>query len=420
MKIFFLIALLWGFAWSLNIEQAIERAIKNSDKIQEQNYLSSYASKLSQAKISSFMPQLDLNYIFSYNTPNGVADYFLNSFNLGVKYNIFNGFKDYYALKDSKQNQKRQSHILQSSIADVILETKIAYIALLQALDSLQIAQEGKSLLEAQRKKAQQFYKQGFRAKNEVLSVEVLLANALIVEKSAKLNLEYSKNKLENLTASNLKLNDNEDGDRLEDVVINTDIVFDKKALFKQVLLTNSDYLALRSLVVSAQNQIKIAKGSFLPKIDIVGSKFWYFDGGNIARANYGLQNQARIVFGWNLFDGLRTSYSYQAQKFYHLSLLSKINQYEKDIKIQINKLINEFELAKEQYFLASVSLKQAEENYRITNNRYAQNIAAYIELLNAQLLLNTAKTNLIASKYEIALSLAKIERITNSYIPSY
>lgn len=420
MKIFFFIASLWSFAWSLNIEQAIERAIKNSDKIQEQNYLSSYASKLSQAKISSFMPQLDLNYIFSYNTPNGVADYFLNSFNLGVKYNIFNGLKDYYALKDSKQNQKRQYHILQSSIADVILETKIAYISVLQALDSLQIAQEGKSLLEAQRKKAQQFYKQGFRAKNEVLSVEVLLANALIVEKSAKLNLEYSKNKLENLTASNLKLHDNEDGDRLEDIVINTDVVFDKKTLLKQVLLANSDYLALRSLVASAQNQIKLAQGSFWPKIDLVGSKFWYFDGGNIARANYGLQNQARIVFGWNLFDGLRTSYNYQAQKFYHLSLLSKVNQYEKDIKIQINKLINEFELAKEQYFLASVSLKQAEENYRITNNRYAQNIAAYIELLNAQLLLNTAKTNLIASKYEIALSLAKIERITNSYILSY
>lgn len=420
MKIFFFIASLWSFAWSLNIEQAIERAIKNSDKIQEQNYLSSYASKLSQAKISSFMPQLDLNYIFSYNTPNGVADYFLNSFNLGVKYNIFNGLKDYYALKDSKQNQKRQYHVLQSSIADVILETKIAYISVLQALDSLQIAQEGKSLLEAQRKKAQQFYKQGFRAKNEVLSVEVLLANALIVEKSAKLNLEYSKNKLENLTASNLKLHDNEDGDRLEDIVINTDVVFDKKTLLKQVLLANSDYLALRSLVASAQNQIKLAQGSFWPKIDLVGSKFWYFDGGNIARANYGLQNQARIVFGWNLFDGLRTSYNYQAQKFYHLSLLSKVNQYEKDIKIQINKLINEFELAKEQYFLASVSLKQAEENYRITNNRYAQNIAAYIELLNAQLLLNTAKTNLIASKYEIALSLAKIERITNSYTPSY
>lgn len=420
MKIFFFIALLWSLAWSLNIEQAIERAIKNSDKIQEQNYLSSYASKLSQAKISSFMPQLDLNYIFSYNIPNGVADYFLNSFNLGVKYNIFNGLKDYYALKDSKQNQKRQYHILQSSIADVILETKIAYISVLQALDSLQIAQEGKSLLEAQRKKAQQFYKQGFRAKNEVLSVEVLLANALIVEKSAKLNLEYSKNKLENLTASNLKLHDNEDGDRLEDIIINTDVVFDKKTLLKQVLLANSDYLALRSLVASAQNQIKLAQGSFWPKIDLVGSKFWYFDGGNIARANYGLQNQARIVFGWNLFDGLRTSYNYQAQKFYHLSLLSKVNQYEKDIKIQINKLINEFELAKEQYFLASVSLKQAEENYRITNNRYAQNIAAYIELLNAQLLLNTAKTNLIASKYEIALSLAKIERITNSYTPSY
>lgn len=402
--------------WGLSMDQAIERAIKNSDKIQEQSYLSRYAKELSQADLSLLMPRFDLNYIFSYNIPNGASEYFLNSFNFTIKYNLFNGLKDYYALKDSKQNQKRQGHILQSNIADVVLETKVAYIAVLQALDSLQIAQEGKSLLEAQRKKAQQFYKQGFRAKNEVLSVEVLLANALIAQKSAKLNLEYSKNKLETLTASDIKLNDNESGDRLEDIAIDTDIVFDKKILFEQVLFASPDYLALESFLISAQNQINIAKAYFWPTVDIVGSKFWYFDGGNVARANYGLQNQARIVFSWNIFDGLNTKYRYQAKKSYYLSLLSKINQYKKDLKTQINKLINEFELAKEQYFLATVSLKQAEENYRITSNRYAQNIAAYIELLNAQLLLNTAKTNLIGSKYEIALSLAKIERIVNSY----
>ncbi|MDO7253435.1 TolC family protein [Helicobacter cappadocius] len=409
MKIIFLFILLSSFLLGLDIDKAIDMAIKNSDKIREQSYLYAQAQSISKSKISTLMPKLDLGYIFSYNIPGNTSTYFLNSFNITGKYNVFNGFKDYYTIKDSKQSQTTQNYVLQSNIADVTLQTKIAYISVLQALDSLKIAQESKKLLEAQKQKAQQFFNQGFRAKNEVLSVEVLLANANIALKSAELNLDYSKNLLSTLTSSTIN------PENLENIKTVTDIVFDKNEILEKILQENPDYLRLQSLLKSAEFQVDIARGSFMPTVDVFATKFWYINGGSIARTSYALQSQARIVFGWNLFDGLNTHYNYQAKKFYYLSILSRINQYKKDMKNDINKVFNEFELAKQQYSLASVSLKQAEENYRITNNRYIQNIATYTELLNAQFLLNTAKTNIIQSKYETAIAVSKIDRLLNT-----
>ncbi|PAF53978.1 hypothetical protein BKH42_03150 [Helicobacter sp. 13S00482-2] len=409
MKKILLILCLSSFLFGLDINEAIDMAVKNSDKVREEGYLFRQTQSITKSKLSNLMPKLDLGYIFSYNIPGNASTYFLNSFNITGKYNLYNGFKDYYGIKDSKESEITQNYILQSSIADVILQTKIAYISVLQALDSLKIAQESKKLLEAQKQKAQQFFNQGFRAKNEVLSVEVLLANANIALKSAELNLDYSKDMLSTLVSSSINPTN------LKNINAVTDIVFDKNEILEKILQANPDYLKLQSLLKSAEFQVDIARGSFMPTVDVVATKFWYINGGNIARTTYGLQSQARIVFGWNVFDGLHTHYTYQAKKLYYLSILSRINQYKKDIKNDINKVFNEFELAKQQYSLASVSLKQAQENYRITNNRYVQNIATYTELLNAQFLLNTAKTNIIQSKYETAIAVSKIDRLLNT-----
>ncbi|PAF47178.1 hypothetical protein BKH41_07815 [Helicobacter sp. 12S02232-10] len=409
MRFWFLFLTFWHFCFALDIGQAIDLAIRNSDKIKSQSYLYAQSQSVSKAKLSALMPKVDFGYIFSYNIPGASADYFLNSFNLTGRYNLFNGLRDYYAIKDSKQAQKSQNYVLQTNIADVALETKMAYISILQAMDTLQIAQQSKKLLEAQKQKAQQFYNQGFRAKNEVLSVEVLIANADITLKNNQLNLEYFKNTLGTLTGLTIH------PEELQDIDTPTQINFDLEVILDKVLSENPDYLYLRSLLQSASLEVNIAKGAFMPTIDVIGTKFWYINGGSIARTSYALQSQARVVFSWNIFDGLSDHYNYQAKKLYYLSLLSKINQYKKDLRIQINKIMNEFELAKEQFKVASISLKQAEENYRIINNRYTQNIATYTELLNAQFLLTTAKTNITQSKYEIAISLAKIDRLLNT-----
>ncbi|PAF42860.1 TolC family protein [Helicobacter sp. 11S02596-1] len=409
MKIWVLWLVCLQACFGLDIQEAIAQAIKNSDKIKSQNYLYEKSQHDANAKLATLMPKLDFGYIFSYNIPGESPDYFLNSFNLTGRYNLFNGLKDYYTIKDSKQAQKSQEYALQTQIADVALETKITYISILKAIDTLQIAQQSKKLLQAQKKKAQQFYNQGFRAKNEVLSVEVLIANADITLKNSQLNLEYFKNTLSTLLGIPISPAD------LQDIAIPTEKSFKTEDILQKVLSENPDYLRLQSLLQSAAFEVNIAKGAFLPTIDAVASKFWYINGGSIARTSYALQSQARIVFSWNIFDGLSDQHNYQAKKLYYLSLLSKINQSKKDLRIQINKILNEFDLAKEQFKVASISLKQAEENYRIVNNRYNQNIATYTELLNAQFLLTTAKTNITQSKYEIAISLAKIDRLLNT-----
>ena len=84
------------------------------------------------------------------------------------------------------------------------------------------------------------------------------------------------------------------------------------------------------------------------------------------------------------------------------------------DIEGEVASLLNNLELAKQKSIVPKVSLEQAQENYRIVSNRYQENIVNYIEMLNAELMLTNAKSEIITYRYEIASNVAKIDHLKN------
>ena len=158
----------------------------------------------------------------------------------------------------------------------------------------------------------------------------------------------------------------------------------------------------------------KIAEGKYYPQLDINAAKYWYLTGANTSLVNFGLQSQVRVDATWNLFNSYAAFFTIQSARANTLALNAQILDLRKDIATELSNLLNSLNVAKEQLNLAKVALTQAEENYRIVSNRYQQNIANYIELLNAELLLTNAKSSLVTARYEIAMNIARIEHLQN------
>ncbi|MDY3114216.1 MAG: TolC family protein, partial [Helicobacter sp.] len=85
------------------------------------------------------------------------------------------------------------------------------------------------------------------------------------------------------------------------------------------------------------------------------------------------------------------------------------------DLDLQLFSALEAYNLALNAYKISQIALKQAEENYRISKNRYEQRILSTSDFLDAELLLSEAKMNLILNKYAIVESLAQLERITQT-----
>lgn len=393
---------------ALSLEEAIDKALRYSAKVQSQmNYVLA-ATYNKYSTYANFLPTLSSGYTYSYNAPSLSPHYSLNDINLSASMNLFRGFKDYLTTAESKQNLVRQQFLLSSARADVVLNTRLAYIKILQSKALLNTAQESARLLNEQLKKANSFYQQGLRAKNEVLTMQLQLSNANISLENAKMNLTYALNELENLLGESVQ------AEQIEEIQKVHLHIYDKQHLIAQILARNPDYLLVKSQVKSADLAFQMTKAQFLPQLDLTGIKHWYIDGAGRANNYYGLQSQVRLNFTLNLFNGLRDGFAYQVKKYDMYALGQNLVQYERNAALQIDGLLRDYANARHQLTISQSSLHQAKENYIITNNRYLQNLSTYTELINAQLLLTTMQTNINQARYNIVSIQSRIERLTN------
>lgn len=410
--IFFAVLLSYTFfiniANALNMQEAITKATEYSAKISAQASTTSAARFYKYSTYAGFLPSLSAGYTFSHNAPSLSPTYSLNSLNITANMNVFRGFSDYLNFAEARQNLARQNLSLSSVKADIILSTKLAYIKVLQSRALLATASESAKLLEGQLKKADSFYQQGLRAKNEVLTMQLQLSNANITLESAKMNLNYALAELSNLLG--ISIND-EEVSEIDSIDL---IEYNKDNLLSLALNNNPDYLSQKSRLESANIEFRRAKGAFLPQVDLVGVKYWYIDGAGQASANYGLQSQVRLNVSLNLFNGLKDGFSYQVKRYDVLASKSTLSQYERNLELSLESYLRDYQNAKHQFQIAQDSLQKAKENYQIINNRYLQNLSTYTELINAQLLLTTMQTSINQARYNLISIQANIERLSN------
>lgn len=414
MRFYIFFAVLFSYAFfinianALNMQEAITKATEYSAKISVQASTTSAARFYKYSTYAGFLPSLSAGYTFSHNAPSLSPTYSLNSLNITANMNVFRGFSDYLNFAEARQNLARQNLSLSSVKADIILSTKLAYIKVLQNRALLATASESAKLLEGQLKKADSFYQQGLRAKNEVLTMQLQLSNANITLESAKMNLNYALAELSNLLG--ISIND-EEVSEIDSIDL---IEYNKDNLLSLALNNNPDYLSQKSRLESANIEFRRAKGAFLPQVDLVGVKYWYIDGAGQASANYGLQSQVRLNVSLNLFNGLKDGFSYQVKRYDVLASKSTLSQYERNLELSLESLLRDYQNAKHQFQIAQDSLQKAKENYQIINNRYLQNLSTYTELINAQLLLTTMQTSINQARYNLISIQANIERLSN------
>lgn len=392
----------------LSMKDAIDKALQYSASLKSQQSYVSAATFNKYASYANFLPVMTSAYSYSFNAPSLSQEYSLNSINVSASMNLFRGFIDYLTTAESSENLARQKFTLHSIRANIILNTKLAYIRILQNKALLRTAEESSRLFADQFKKANSFYQQGLRAKNEVLTMQLQLSNANISLENAKMNLVYALNELGNLIGEKVEIGQIEE---IKEVKL---IEYDKRDLIAQILTNNPDYLFVKSQLESARIAFKTTKGQFLPQLDLVGQKFWYIDGAGAANSYYGLQSQVRFNVTLNLFNGLRDGFTYQTKRYDVLALTHHLKQYERNVELQIDGLLRDYANAKSQLIISQNSLKEAKENYIIINNRYLQNLSTYTELINAQLLLTTMQTNIDQARYNIISIQSNIQRLTN------
>ncbi|WP_297272614.1 TolC family protein [uncultured Bacteroides sp.] len=181
-------------------------------------------------------------------------------------------------------------------------------------------------------------------------------------------------------------------------------------------LQSDPSLLLLRKQTELAENNVKLTYAEQLPRLSLTASNTLARP---VSRTLADMYNNS-----WNI--GL--SFSYPLSSLYsnrHRMKEAKLNaqltrnaeeQKQQHIRMTLEKALLKHQEATKRVEALKLSVKQAEENYRIMYNRYMNQLAILTDLLdadnlrlNAELKLTTARTQVIYTYYELQRAIGKL-----------
>ena len=408
LTLFLLLTATSGFA--LTLDEAIEAALQNHQQIEQ----SRANAALSQAAVGSaraaFLPSVDLDYSYLErdDDPKSFGEQ-SSTLSLGASLNLFNGLSDYHTYRAAQQRAKGADFRLQGVRADIVLETEQAFIEVLRAVRSVATAAEGVELLERQKRDTELKFEYGLIARNDLLRIEVELSSAKQDLLRAEGQQQIARRQLERTIG--LRLPAEETLAELTDASLPQIDMNQAPSYRQQMMASRSELNFLRQELKATKRERRANKGSYLPQLDLAVAHEEYGDDLS-PTSNNSDDNLLTLSASWNLFDGFAREKSIAATDARMRAVAAELRDTEAALVLQLETALQNLRIANGRLLEAKTGVTSAEENYRVTENRFQQQQATTVDLLDAQFLLTRSRNQEINARYDLLLSAAQLERI--------
>jgi outer membrane protein len=296
----------------------------------------------------------------------------------------------------------------ETAIQDLVLNVKKAYFGILKAEKLAKVAEQSVELLEAQLKVSQAFYDEGIIAKNELLQTEVQMAQARQNLIKAKNGVEIGKSLFNKLLRRELS-----QGVKIKDILDYYPIKFLLDQCMEKAGQNRPEIKEVSLNVMSAEKAIDLTKSSYYPSVTLIGNYQRKTDDVLLdSSPGEDPDNWTIMLKGeWIFWEWRKKRHGVAAAR----AKLAKVNYILKEIKDNIQLEVKEAYLslreAEKNIQVAKKAVVQAEENFRMNEERYKQQVATSTDVLNALTLLTQARTNYFNALSEHNIAWARLER---------
>ena len=295
-----------------------------------------------------------------------------------------------------------------SVVNDVIYRTKNAYYKLQLAYETEKVAQNTVEKYQEFYEEAKALYQMGMNPKVDVTIALANLSSSKIQLIQAKNMVNTSIAELNNVMGipyvAKYTINEN-----LEFVPI--DITFERTI---EIADSSRPELKLAQIQVEKANQnVKLLKKSFLPTLN---TEWEYQRGGKSWNSNDGWRVGVYLNFtalNFRLIESQIKEAKYQYDRE-----LAHSRRIQNDVYLEIQTSYLKLNEKKNQIPVAELQVRQAQENYDLSNGRYSVGEASPIELKEAENTLRNSKLTYYNALYEYNSARAELERSIGQNLP--
>lgn len=407
-------------AQPMTLRMAVETAIDANLDLMSTGQEIEASQDNRRAQKTNLLPTFNLSYRGVRNDTGlagfaaGAAPGVGNTFTLttGVRQPVFQGFAliNQYKIAGFGVEVARMNR--QFTRLEVIFQIKQAYFNVLKAEKLLDVARNTAEVLAAQEEVARNFYDVGMTPLNDLLQVQVQLANARQALITAQNNLDTAQSQFNVILRRPVNA-------PVSLVDVQTFVPLENE-LGYYLDLAVRDRLDIKIAGLNIQiseKEVDVARSGFYPTITFDAS---YFK----SSTDWALGEDDRFSNpdGWSL-TGIASwdFWQWGRTKFNTSERRRRLAQ----TKIEREKTIDQARLEVEVSFLQAreaekniqaveKAVEQAKENLRITNERYKEQVATSVDTLVAQNLLTSTQVNYFNALYNFKIAKAFLQRAVN------
>lgn len=286
---------------------------------------------------------------------------------------------------------------------DLLLAVETAYWQLVQAKEKVVLTQKYKLMLARLRDDLKNAVDAGLTYKNDQLRAEVSLNEAELNESRATDGVKLARLALSQLiglpTGQDFDVADSTGADFHKVVAAPLDLVADKRP----------EIMVLQNVIEAQQIQTQIIKADLLPQIGVsagafgsAGKKVNFSNNNNFLASYYGMVSISVPIFDWG-----KNAKKVKEQNLRIQARQQDLEDTKEQIGIQVQAAMMQLNESVQKISLSNLSLRQAEENLRLAEDRYKAGTITGKDVLEAQAIWQQAYSNTIDAKIEFKINTA-------------
>lgn len=408
---------------SLTVEQALELGLQNSKTL----HSSLMKVKSSEAKVSEVnamrLPSLRLSAgyrklssveAFSIQGPTGpitIAPSILNNYSaqFTLSQPLFTGFRLLSNSNIAEFTASATTEEFNKDKTELVFNIKNAYWSLFKASQLRKVMDDNVEMIKAHLDDAKNLMKAGMMTRNDVLKLEVQLSDMMFRQIDAENGVKLSMVALNSVLGISL--------DTHIEIISTANLTqFNYDELNKLI----NDAFERRSEIKSADYRVKaseagvtMAKSSWYPQISLYGNFYYSRPNQRIFPSKDEFKDtwDAGVNLSMNVWDWLTTAHQTEQAEATLAQAVDGVSIIKDNITLEVTQNYLNMSQSKRKIEISQLSVKQADENMRITSDKFKNGLAMSSEVIDAETAQSTAKINYTNSIVDYELAKARLDK---------
>jgi outer membrane protein TolC len=287
---------------------------------------------------------------------------------------------------------------------DLALVVKQQYYALLAAQELASVSDSALALSQRELQRTQSLFELGMVAKSDVLKAQVRVSTSQLDVIRDRGNVIDARARLSRTLGQ-----DPNDDLRASTSLTPTPVAFDSVAVFDEAARNRADLQAAKATWSAAEARVGAARSRFVPSL---GGAVTYSKNDSLFKPVKDFSRSASLSLSIPFFDGVfatrgdilqARARAEQARYAYERSRL--------DLEVEVRSAINAARQANEGIDVARTGLESAEEDLKLSQEKYNVGSGTILDLLDAQVNLQRARQQYVAALTQARIAEAQIAR---------